>query len=180
MIHFSSPFRPDKELAQAYNDEMKLIGEDDHMVFTDYDVCFINHKSIDNIFKWVFHYPADLLTCLTNRTGYVFPHQVYNRKQMHQTNIMFWHRVSEALSGTNNIVKVNKEISGFCMVLSKELWEKVGGFKRHENDEKALGVDCDFSQKVVDSGRNVYVMRDVFAFHFYRMNKNISDKSHLR
>ena len=59
-------------------------------------------------------------------------------------------------------------------VISKKVWNEIR-FK-----EGLLGVDWDFSQKVLDKGYPIYIMQGLYVFHLYRLgNGGVGYTKHL-
>ena len=65
--------------------------------------------------------------------------------------------------------------SGFFILVRKDLWEKVGGFKT----DGMLGVDWNFYSRVRKAGEKIYLMPGVYLYHWYRDN-HPTEISHLQ
>ena len=71
--------------------------------------------------------------------------------------------------GTNilDVTKL-KYISGVILLIRKDTWEKVGGFK----STKMLGIDNDIHMKVSKYGGKVGLMQGIYVQHWYRGGNN--------
>ena len=177
MIHFLTPYSKGN-LGEAYNESIAKIdlGEKDWVCLMDGDVMFLNENWGDIIHSYVKDFGEEygLLTCLTNR---IFEtSQLYGGKVSPEPNILRHKSIADRLGRLKgSVVETASNISGFLMLFPASTICKVGTFK-----EGILGVDNDFCRRVRESGLKVGVMQTLYMFHFYRLHKNISDKSHLR
>ena len=73
-----------------------------------------------------------------------------------------------------HVTELPELIRGFFMIVKKDVWREVGGFKKG-----LLGVDDDFSKKVSKAGYKVKRMDTLYLWHSYRLDKNYKDTSHL-
>ncbi len=177
MILTASPYRKDKNLGKAYNNFFKLLGPDDWGCLVDGDVCFVTPSWGSIIEGYVERYSsAGLFTCWTNRVHASQRIQLLGGKQSDNWDIIS-HR-EKALTLENQLWRVTElhsVISGMVMVISKRVWEEVGGFTERR---RCLGVDNDFSMRLFNSGYKILRMDGLYVFHLYRP-KNVLDKSHL-
>ncbi len=155
-----------------------LPNDDDWGCLMDLDtflpVSDVGHQ-LEEIIK---KYPdVGLFTAITNRVG--LKEQCYGGNIDNDPNILNWKRVAVQLQQTKRLElrDINHPISGYFMLVKKSVWKKVGMFPEVG---KILAIDNSFSKRILDAGYEIKLMEGVFIFHFYRMDKNISDKSHLR
>lgn len=171
------PWNSNKNIGVSYNETMNLIGSEDWVCFLDGDAVHTSPFFGKRIEECINNNPEySLLTCYTNRIG--FPPQIapgVNQK----TNDQKYHRdFGENMwnkYGTSVLdVTDYKYISGVLLLLCKDIWEKVGGFK----ENGMLSVDNNIHMKVRNFGGKVGLMKGIYVQHWYR-GGNQSDKSHL-
>lgn len=172
-MNFISPYRADKNLGKAYNDAIKPL--DGWICITDYDVLFLLPETCRMIEEYTKKYPdTGIFTCFTNRIHPLAKMQL-NGDVSEDFDVR--NHIDIAKKFKENSLKVTEittVISGFLMVIHKNTWKEI----RFSEDGKCLGVDNDFSARVLKSGRKIYRMDSVYVFHIYR-SSNIKDKQHL-
>ena len=178
MIYRIQPFSETKNLGKAYNDHIKYLPENSWICVQDYDTCFLDHRFYNNTLAYIKQFPNQgIFTCLTNRT--LCKEQRLNGEIYENADIRYWREVSLITHKKPMSLKdINKEISGFCMVFNKSVWEKAGRFMEREG--RCLGIDNNFCWNVLEKGFKIGLMENVFCFHYYRLNEGIKDKSHLK
>lgn len=176
MVHICSPYSTDKNLGKAYNDFMRLVPAGDWAILHDYDVMFLLPETIQMIDEYTKKFPdAAILTCWTNRIGN--PKQRRLPHNDDNDNILYHIEVAEMFKeNLFEVSEIKTDISGFLMVINKSTWDKI---KFSENG-KCLGVDTDFSLKVLAAGLKILRMDSVYVWHTYRLKKGVTDKTHLR
>jgi GT2 family glycosyltransferase len=172
------PWNSYKNIGDSYNDTMVNVGSQDWVCFLDGDAVHTTPffgKHIEDVIRDNPDY--DLLTCYTNRIG--FPPQIapgVDRK----SNDQKYHRDF----GSNMWDKYGTEvmditkmrfISGVLLLIRKDIWEKVGGFKNTE----MLGVDNDIHMRVFKYGGKVGLMKGIYVQHWYR-GGDINEINHLK
>jgi GT2 family glycosyltransferase len=178
MIHIRTPFSTEKNLGKAYNAAFWGVPDDDWVCLIDYDVMFLTPRSILIMYESIKEYPeAGIFTCLTNRIHHLAVDQLIFDKPSENTDIKFWQHQAEALESSNTefVTEITHEISGFLMLISKRTWNEI----KFWESGKCLGVDNDYSMRVLGSGRKIYRLNKLLVWHSYRLN-NIRDKSHLQ
>lgn len=178
MIYYFAPWAHEGKLGKAYNQHVALVpSDDDWVVITDGDVAFINNtwgQQIEDVIR--LHPNAGLITCLTNRVGN--PHQLYNQQFSDNADILHHRRIALQLArqAPNSITELKKPISGHFMVFRKSVWRMVGGF----TEEKAfLGVDNDFSHRILMAGGKILLMTGLYVLHYYRLMEGKKSTKHL-
>ena len=174
-IYYNIPWSTDKNLGKAYNDFMQLLDKGDYAVFLDGDAMFCHTfygKQIEHIIK---NHKGALYTCMTNRVNC----QLQLSGNWHSNDMKDHVNHAETLYNSfthslQDITDIFPELSGVMMVVSKEAWEKAGGFM----EDKMLGIDNDFHARVRDSGEKVWLMRGVYVYHWYR-GGDCKKKDHL-
>jgi len=178
-IYYNIPWNTEKNIGKAYNDFMELLPNDEDLAcFIDADAMLLTTyfgKQLEDI---VAKYPeCGLFTCTTNRVKN--PAQVV--PGMWESNDIAVHReYAEMVAGRDydkvEILNGDKAgaFSGVMIMIKKSLWKKLGGFK-----EGMLGVDNDIHIKATEAGEKVYLMKGVYAFHWYRGGDK-RDTRHLK
>lgn len=181
-LHVTTPFRIDRNLGKAYNDTFRLIGDDDWLCITDYDVLFLLPDTINNLYGYIERYPeADMFVSWANRTFHS-NQQLYGGPVATSFHIPHDDVISnqikiarEAQRDLYKVTRIQRTISGFLMVIPKRTWNEI----KFVEDLKCLGVDSVFSQRMVDAGKTIYRMDGVYVWHTYRLENGVKYKSHL-
>lgn len=169
------PYDLDKNLGRAYNKMIQQVPDDEWVCLMDYDVMLLTPDAGLILHNYALRYPDSLLTCYTNRIHPTSP-QLFNGSL--SANYGIRHHIeiaNEVKSKLYTVTKINSTISGFLMMFPKSLWKD---FKFSEN-LKCLGVDTDFSTRLIHAGKNIYRMNGCYVFHQYRLMTDPSDKTHL-
>ena len=176
-IYYNIPWNSDKNLGKAYNEFMKLLDKDDYAVFLDRDAMFCSTFYGKQIEYIVENHGADLYTCMTNRVNCK---QQLSNVQWTENNMAYhiahanYLADSEHRHEVEDITAIHPELSGVMMVVSKRGWEMVGGFR----EDKMLGIDNDYHVRIRSTGGQVWLMRGVYVYHWYR-NGDCTNKKHL-
>lgn len=176
-IHFPIPFRLDKNLAKAYNDEFFKVNDDDYVCLRDYDTLFLLPETIQDIYGYVQKYPQiDLFTAYGNRNHWSLKEQLLNGEVSDNADIRYHIDIAikqrEKLYG---LTKMSGHLSGFFLLMSKRLWKDM----QFQENRKCLGVDTQFSLRLKNRGRFVYRMDGVYVWHTYRLKQGVNDRKHL-
>ena len=176
MIHFIHPFALDKDLGKAYNDAVSLLPKTDHVCLMDYDAMFLHHEQIPRLYEYVKKYPDALLTAIPSRA-----HEDCRQRDDPNTNYtglnMGTHvtRAELYLSDSGLFTKqINGVISGFLMLFPVS-WDI-----RFPEGVGCLGVDNEFSRRVMKAGKKILLMESIYIWHTYRLGKDVKDTTHLR
>lgn len=171
MIYTHIPFAPkDKKanLGWCYNNFMEKIDDNDWAVFLDHDATFTTKKWFSQIEDAIENYPEfGAFTCMMNRVGN--PVHIPKNIDRNNHNINYHREKGEEFYLNNNtIVDFNHEnysllLSGVLIIVSKETWKKIGGFK-----EGFLGVDNCFHIDCLYNKIRVGMMNGLYLYHFYR------------
>ncbi len=176
-ITFPTPYRLDKNLAKAYNDEFKKVNDDDYVCLRDYDTLFLLPETIADIYGYVERNPdKDLFTCYGNRNHFNLKEQILNGVISDDADII--HHIDLAIKQREQLYKltiVTGHLSGFFMLISKRLWKEM---QFYEN-RKCLGVDTAFSMRLRTRNKIVYRMDGIYLFHTYRLKNGVNNRSHL-
>ena len=175
-IYHGIPYSLDKNLGAEYNKYMELINDEDWWTFSDGDTMFLEYFWGDAIAEIIKKIPdAGIITCQTNRIRQ--KKQLYNESS---PDILVHRLIAKTLDEKyrGKFKKINTHISGFFMAIKKKTWKEVGKFP--EADGTLLTVDNAFSRKVMRSGKDIYLMRGMYVFHYYRFAEGKNYTGHLR
>ena len=180
-IWYSNPYSTEKNIGKAYNEFCEIVpNEDDWIVISDGDVCYLTHK-------WGLHIAEtiklhgenfDLITCVTNRLAR--PIQRY-KGEFSENHDMIYHALIAKELEENHWCEVEditkgKKVAGLLMIFKKSLWNKV---KFREND---IAFDDTFSKELIKRGCKFGMMKGLYVYHFYRgwSETPIGDRKHLK
>lgn len=177
MIHIKIPFDREKNLGKAYNKAFECVGENDWVCLMDHDVLLLTPDAINLMYEYTMSFPeAGIFTAYTNRIHPLSEDQLLDGRVNENTCIKYHtERAYNQKRFGITVSEINHVISGFLMLVSKKTWNSL---KFSENG-KCLGVDNDFSAKVIESGRKIYRMNSLYVWHTYRLTNGIKDKTHL-
>lgn len=176
MIHHCTPYRRDKDLGKAYNDCFRMYAKPgDWICLRDIDTLFLTHDAPLIIEKYVEKHPdAGILTCFTNRIGNKDQRLVPETASI---DIVTHLKLAKLYSsGDLESTQLEQPISGMLMVISYETWDKI----KFTEGNKCLGVDNDYSKRILDAGLKIIRMDDLYIWHTYRLLTGISNTSHLK
>jgi GT2 family glycosyltransferase len=175
-VHILKPYDLDKNLGRAYNEAMSMIPEGDWACLMDLDTMFLTPDAGTILTNYAEKYPeTGLFTCLTNRIHSLAKQQLVFSEPSEVDSIRYWIKEAERVRESAYFVTtIHREISGFLMMVSKETWNKI----KFDEIGKCLGVDNDFSLKVLASGRDIKRMDGLLVWHTYRL-RDITNKKHL-
>jgi len=167
-----------KNLGLAYNQEMEAIPDDDWACLCDYDIQFLG-SSFYRILKAYAGMASKrnygLLVPMTNRIGN--NHQLQADVDTGSHDIIYHRQIASQVLASGNgqiyikdVTRVYPKISGLVMLTSKKAWSKAGGFAQ------GFFVDNDYHHRVRLAGLGVGVMSQLYVYHFYRGD---GDLSHL-
>lgn len=179
-IWVSTPydFTGQRDLGQAYNLAMEAVPDTDWACMCDYDVMFLSphfYQVLQSYAQLAAVQNYGLLVPLTNRIGN--PHQRYPLPDPDMHDIVQHRRIAADVlaSGEGSIyitdvTRAMPRISGLVMLVSKAAWKRAGGFAH------GFFVDNDFHFRIKQAGMGVGIMRQLYVYHFYRGD---GDLSHL-
>lgn len=175
-VHVVIPYSTSKEFGKECNEVMSRIPDDDWVCFLDHDCMFLTPDAISHLHEYAKMYPDSLLTCYTNRVG--AKEQCLNGVISENDSIR--HAIGKAERQKVKLYEVTEMkgvISGYLMMFSKKLWNDVSHFTE---DKMILGVDNNFSARVLNKGYKIYLMKGIYIWHTYRLVTGRQDKSHLK
>lgn len=179
MIPVCIPYDTSKEknLGRAYNKMISHFRGSKFVVVMDYDAMFLTHDAIKHIEEYTKLFPeTGIFTCYTNRLHPESKGQLLNGCVENDEIRFHIQRAEAQKKHLYNVTHIDHEIGGFLMVISLEAWSRVGGFAE---DKRCLGVDNDFSRKILKAGHSIIRMDGIYVWHTYRLIHGHRDKKHL-
>jgi GT2 family glycosyltransferase len=172
MIYYCTPFSLERNLGKAYNEYVRKLtsNPNDWIFFIDRDCTILDADYGNRIEQLINKYPeTGIFTAVTNRCGN--NQQCYLGNRRNDENILHHYQISEFVKENNHlkVTEINRVISGYFFGFSLETWQKVGGFT--ENANEILKVDNRFSKRVLNLGKKILLMDEIYVFHFYRLNE---------
>jgi len=177
MIHTYIPFSPSEKklnLGWVYNNFMEIVGEEDWVLFLDYDATFTTkywYNQLEDIIKKNTDY--GLFSSFMNRVGQ--PFQIPNGIDRNNHDMRYHRNVGKELQNINydNVIQFpnNTPLSGVVILISKKTWKDIGGFK-----EGFLGVDNTLHRDCINNNIKVGLMSGFYVYHWYRAD---GDMSHI-
>jgi len=190
MIHVNIPFDSNGNLGAAYNRFVEYIPRGDWACFIDHDAMFTTNDWFTRIERVIAENPqVGAFGCRTNRVGHT--HQLIGGVDIDSHDIRYHRDIgkriaekydtdaapiggfrSEAQIRSNNAYRqsigkpdvfYNWGFSGVFILVKKEIWQAIGGFK-----DGFLEVDMDFSTKVHQHNIPFYIMNGLYVYHWYR------------
>lgn len=165
MISFISPYRSDKNIGKANNDCISRFDNDDSIVLTDHDACWLLPESGTHIEMIIEQHGTDfdLIGCVTNRLGGTT--QLYNGVFDSVCNAYdCYDDAKEAWERFGTLVEPIDKIAGVCMIFKKSTWAKAGGFV--ENSRMA---DVQFYKSIKKMGGKIGLAKGLYIMHNYRL-----------
>ena len=180
LIFENTPYRSDKNLVVSYNSFMELIPDTAWALFRDGDTMFLDSYygiTLENVINK--NPNCGCFTAITNR---IYPKQ--QRISCEGDDIEVHRKMAkEQLNkyGSECLKMVPKPyMSGFCFLLKKATWKKIGGFKPwHKNGSTMLGVDNQLHIDLIKHNIDVMIMQGVYVYHWYR-GGNGNKTEHLK
>ncbi len=164
-------------MGKAYNEAFKLIGEDDWLCVTDWDVLLLLPETITHLHEYVNRYPTTgIFTCFGSRSHVNSRYQMLPQGCSENDKLTDHIQIARAqIKELYKVTEIPNHISGFLMMISKATWNKY----KFTEDMKCLGVDNHYSKIILDAGLKILRMDGVYVKHIYRLETNVKDTTHL-
>jgi GT2 family glycosyltransferase len=176
-VHIVKPYSIEKNLGKAYNEAMALIPDGDWACLMDYDTMLLTPDCGYILREYVIKYQfAGMFTSFTNRISPLAKDQLLDGEV--SENVCIDYHIDRAYHQKHRLFQVTPiahEISGFLMMISKETWKET----KFKESGKCLGVDNDYSLRLIEKGKMILRMDGLYVFHAYRLKNGIKDKTHL-
>lgn len=168
------PWRTDKNLGLANNEEIAKCNDSDWIVLTDGDSCWVLPDWGTKIEQVIQDYgdKFDLIGCVVNRLGGL--HQCYDNKFDTEVNgYNEWDKANDCWDKHGTLVEETTGVAGVCMIFKKSTWKKAGGFR-----EKTITADTEFCKSVRKSGGKIGLAKGLYRMHLYRIWEKEHKKAH--
>lgn len=160
-----------KLYGKALNDHIKHLPDDSWIVVMDGDACFLTDDYGKVIEQAINDNPdADLMTCKTNRA--------WGQGFENETDIVKIRQWAVNASQKKYYRKLKTVLPAFFWLFPKKTWIK------HPFDDKPIlhkgsSFDARWCFQLIHSNANMVMIEHLYVFHYYRLHKDIKDKSHL-
>ncbi len=173
MIFVNHPYCPPaygKDLGLAYNEFMSRLRRDDWACFLDHDASFTTRDWYEQLEKAVALKPhAGFFTCKTNRCWCNWQRDPSCPSSDNIVEHREWGRVLGRIE-TCSIQEIERSkveetgqwFSGVLILVSRKTWDRVP-FR-----SGLCGVDNQFHWEIYQAGLKVYLLADLYVYHFYR------------
>lgn len=160
------PWEPERKLGYAFNRMMKSV--EGWVLVLDWDVMLLSINWYDiciNAIEKVGRY-AGLISCLTNKIG--CPLQKY--KECPPNDDIELHSIcakSLEIQNKGNMIDVTDrpwKLSGMFFLTNKDVYDKIGPVP----DDKFIGMDNWYHDRVKEAGFRIYIMTDLYVYHGYK------------
>lgn len=176
MITITIPYSLEKNLGKEYNRIMTQIPENEWACMMDYDAQLLTPDAGAILHKYAELNPDCLLTCLTNRIHTLSP-QLLDGVISENADIRHHVQIAEERKTfLYKTIPIKTTMSGFLMLFPRSLWEK----HKFNEDGKCLGVDSEWTDRLIKAGEKILLCQGLYVFHQYRIMTHIKDKSHLQ
>jgi GT2 family glycosyltransferase len=175
MIHYFTPYCPEKRLGHIHNYYCSLVPDDDWICIMDPDVMFLQPDTQAHIAKIIEQHGNDwdILGCMTNRIG--VPDQIFTPSGFDNVNIAIHQNYAKEIyySYLDKIVDT-KLVAGFLILFKKSLWNKI-------KFQEGINFDIKFCEAVKAQGGRIGIMKGIYVLHLYRFGQKNpkSYKKHL-
>lgn len=179
IYNFIAMCSPDegRYIGKAYNRYMELVPDDSWVCFLDHDAMFTTANSQEGLPNWQDQLHAVIqanpeyscFSAMTNRIGNSEQRYVGIDQNNHDMNYhrQIGKRAYDQFTTSVKDVTNTHCISGVVMLVKKEAWKKVGGFKT-DGSPGVLGVDNDFHIRLKKAGLKIGLAKGVYVYHYYR------------
>lgn len=173
--NFISPYRTDKNIGKAINDNITQLSlnDDDWVIHCDQDVLWLLPDSKAQLIGILSDTTFDILGAITNRLG--MQHQLVH-DMFNETDILKHIEVAKTMQSLNSnvVVETDQVLAAFCLCFRVGTWKKLGGFR-----ENSIQFDIFFSHNAVSLGMKLGIMAGVYLLHLYRLSTTHTDITHL-
>lgn len=166
MIYTFIPYSIEGNLAKAYSECMRLVGEDDLCLFLDHDVMF-TRKDWYVLFDMASKKYEDvgIFTCYTNRIKTLFQQVPDIDSENHDIryHIKFGQELYNKNKDSITVMNRGGRLGGFAMLIRKSIWQKV----KPEKDGIEF-VDIEIGKKCHSLKIKIARLDGLYAYHWRR------------
>jgi GT2 family glycosyltransferase len=150
-------------------------------MLTDYDAMILAPEAYTVIEKAIARYPdTAIFGAMCNRIMY--PYQRLLKSGPDENDSILHHlKIAKHLAAqyADGECKDARTVAGFCLIFRKSYWEQ-SPFQPGIFDENGNLFDYNFCRLAMKSGWPIRIIKGVYMFHVYRIDKDFKDKSHLK
>ena len=176
------PYALDKNYFKAIDEEMARLNDEEWGVIMDLDTMPLRPEFGFQLQAYINKYPdTGMFTCYASRCHY--QRQVRKGTQTDNPNILYHKKFADKTYHdlTLLIKKLDKRVAGHLMMIKKSTWNQIrDDVKKRTQSKKILGVDTQITYALITIGLEILLMRDIYLFHFLRMDKNYGYTRHLQ
>lgn len=174
-IRYVTPFAPDKNLAAAYNWEVKNANSE-YIAFCDRDIYFPYPFFGQQIQQIIEKHGEAVYTCLTNRVNCDWQRIEYTGSDRDHAWMADQLATEKGIEVTDHTC--SSLMSGFFIVFPVKFWRNL------PEDGRLLGIDNKIHEMAKDVGLRVLLMNGVYVWHYYSgfdgsNGHSKRDKTHL-
>ncbi|MFA5217261.1 hypothetical protein [Sulfuricurvum sp.] len=159
------PWEPGRRLGFACNRMFKTV--EDWGLILDWDVTLLNINWYDICLRAIekVGHDAGLISCLTNRIGCPLQKFVSGDNDNIADHMATAKACEMCWPGeVEDVTDKPNKLSGMFFLTRRKIWDAVGGVP----DDKFIGMDNYYHDRVKEAGYRIYIMKDLYVFHNYR------------
>ena len=173
VVNYIVGWDTNKNIGRSLNRQIERMGEDEWVVVTDGDACFMTPYFGKIIEDAIMRYPdTSLFGCYTNRIG--LNYQTIDGQISENYNALYHKRIAEDRANKywSQCHKIDSTVAGFFMCFPRKVWED-NKFNEELFDAtgyngKGALFDYLFCEKLIKENHNIRLIRGLYMFHFYR------------
>lgn len=177
MIRYVTPYASDKNLARAYNEEVRRALPGEYVCFMDRDAYFPHPHYGHQLERIVAQHGEAFYTCVTNRTNCKWQRintMGNDRYHAEVAKMRYEQYIHQVEDHTNDQLW-----SGHVMIVPVDRWTWL------EEKPGLLGIDNKIHLMAREQGVRVLLMKGVYAWHYYSgfdgdNGHSKRDKTHLK
>lgn len=181
MIYYFTPYSLEGKIGKAYNESCAIVpNDDDYICLLDGDTAFLSVTWGKQIAKAIEQYPhVDVFTCWGTRIG--SQKQRYKGVISDERDVINLKKMVLQCEEENfgKVSIINCEISGLFMVFKKSLWKDFP-FAEETEHGTILGIDTEWSNRLLKAGKIIGRIDGLLLFHYYRLMEGRKYKEHLK
>lgn len=167
------PWEPGRRLGKACNRMFETV--EDWGLILDWDVMLLDIGWYDKCLQAIEQVgeKAGLISCVTNRIGCPLQKANIPRAEANSDDLRIQGPVAQFHSGFYgfggrpaiiDVTDSSHKLSGMFFLTRRKVWDEVGGVP----DDKFIGMDNYYHDRVKEAGYRIYVMQNLYVFHNYQ------------
>lgn len=178
VIFEGTPYGPNLQYGRAINEFCEQAPKDSWIIIRDRDTMYLEDNG-QQIIDIANRYPdTGVFGCMTNRLGLNW--QLPDGKISDDPNIINHKLIATHLKAKHNTecATLGTCVAGLFLMFKKSTWERVK-FREGNIIQNDIYFDWDFVSRILTLGMPIRLMLGVYLFHYYRLDKDIRDVTHL-